>query len=113
MLGTPEETLERRARRLADAVSARVAGLRAAVERGAGEVGGGALPMQRLPGWVVALEHPGRTADELDRWARSADPPVIGYIRAGKFRMDVRTLADPEVDEAAEALAQAVFPVGP
>jgi len=38
---------------------------------------------------------------------------VIGYIRAGKFRMDVRTLADPEVDEAAEALAQAVFPVGP
>ena len=113
MLGTSEEALDSRARRLADALSRRVAGLRAVVERGAGEVGGGALPLQRLPGWVVALEHPGRTADELDRWARSADPPVIGYIRAGKFRMDVRTLADHEVDEAAEALAQAAFPVGP
>jgi len=76
------------------------------VERGFGEVGGGALPLQRLPGWVVALEHPERAVDELDRWARSADPPVIGYVRTGKFRMDVRTLSDREVEEAAEALSR-------
>jgi len=59
---------------------------------------------------VVAVEHPERTPDELDRWARSADPPVIGYIRTGKFRMDVRTIHDDELLDVAGALAQASWP---
>jgi L-seryl-tRNA(Ser) seleniumtransferase len=80
------------------------------VERGAGEVGGGALPLQRLPGWVVAIHHPARAVDELDRWARGADPPVIGYIRTGKFRMDVRTLRDDELLELADSLGRATWP---
>jgi L-seryl-tRNA(Ser) seleniumtransferase len=110
MLGAAAGTLERRARALAEALKTRVPGWGASVERGEGEVGGGALPLQRLPGWVVTLDDPGHTADELNRWARGADPPVIGYIRAGKFRMDVRTLGDDEVVEVADALARAANP---
>jgi L-seryl-tRNA(Ser) seleniumtransferase len=110
MLGLTEDALERRARSLADAIRLRLPQLRVSVERGSGEVGGGALPLQRLPGWVVALEHPERTADELDRWARAADPPVIGYIRTGKFRMDVRTVHDDELLDVAEALGRASWP---
>jgi L-seryl-tRNA(Ser) seleniumtransferase len=107
MLGTGEETLERRARRLAEALRARMPDATATVERGVGEVGGGALPLQRLPSWVVALEVPGHAADALERRARGADPPLIGYVRAGKLRLDVRTLDDDEVVEAAEALSRA------
>ncbi len=107
MLGEPDEVLERRARALAEAIAQRMPGLGVGVERGWGEVGGGALPLQRLPGWVVTLEWAGHPVEALDRWARGADPPVIGYIRAGKFRMDVRTLGDDEVAEAAEALGKA------
>ena len=106
MLGTASDVLEQRARTLAEAIGSRVPKLRVTVERGFGEVGGGALPLQRLPGWVVALEHPERTVDELDRWARSSDPPIIGYVRTGKFRMDVRTLSDREAQEAAETLGR-------
>jgi L-seryl-tRNA(Ser) seleniumtransferase len=80
------------------------------VERGAGEVGGGALPLQRLPGWVVAIEHDEWPADELDRRARGADPPVIGFIRTGKFRLDVRTLDDGEQDEVVAALERVYAP---
>jgi L-seryl-tRNA(Ser) seleniumtransferase len=108
MLGEGDPALERRARRLAAEVAVRVPAVQVTVERGAGEVGGGALPQQRLPSWVVALEGGGRSVDELDRQARAADPPVIGYIRAGKFRMDVRTLGDDEIVEAADALAAAL-----
>jgi L-seryl-tRNA(Ser) seleniumtransferase len=82
-------------------------GLTATAVRGEGEVGGGALPVTRLPGWVVALEDSGRNADELERLARGADPPVIGYIRDGTFRMDVRTLGDTDTDEAAHTIARA------
>ena len=110
MLGLSAAVLEQRARSLADAIRHRVPELHVTVERGSGEVGGGALPLQRLPGWVVAIEHPEHTADELDRWARSADPPVIGYIRTGKFRMDVRTLLEDELLEVAATLERASFP---
>jgi L-seryl-tRNA(Ser) seleniumtransferase len=107
MLRATPEQLEPRARRLADALQARVPGLAARVARGAGEVGGGSLPLQKLPGWVVEVEVAGRTANDLERLARAADPPVIGTIRAGRLRLDPRTLAAAEIDEAVEALARA------
>jgi L-seryl-tRNA(Ser) seleniumtransferase len=108
MLAAPDEALERRARALADAVRRCAPALRVEVGRGEGEVGGGALPLLRLPGWVVTLAHPRISADELDGLCRSADPPVVGYIRAGGLRWDVRTLSDEEVEEAAEALGRAL-----
>ena len=106
---TPGE-LEARARRLAAALAARIPGLRATVVAGHGEVGGGALPLRRLPGWVVGIEQEGRAAQELERRARAAAPPVIGTIRAGRWRLDPRTLGVDELDEVVEALARAFAP---
>ena len=108
MLHVPQEVLERRARRLAAALERAVRGLRAEVVRGEGEVGGGALPLARLPGWVVALADRGRTPDTLEAVARQAAPPVIGYIRGDRFRLDVRTLTDEDVDELAHSMARAL-----
>jgi L-seryl-tRNA(Ser) seleniumtransferase len=110
MLSLGPEDLEPRARRLAAALAARIPGLRTAVVAGHGEVGGGALPLQRLPGWVVEVEQPGRDARELERLARAAGPPVIGTIRAGRWRLDPRTLSAAELDEVVEVLARAFAP---
>jgi L-seryl-tRNA(Ser) seleniumtransferase len=99
--------LNARARRLAEGLAARVSGLDAEVRRGSGEVGGGALPLQRLEGPVVSISVRGRSADELESRAREAEPPVIGYIRGDRLRLDVRTLTDDEVAEAVEALGRA------
>ena len=107
MLHATSEVLERRAHDLAGAIGRSRPDLRVGIERGDGEVGGGAMPLTRLPGWVVTLVHAERTPDALDHWARSADPPVIGYIRTGMYRLDVRTLTDAEVIEVADALARA------
>jgi L-seryl-tRNA(Ser) seleniumtransferase len=70
-------------------------------------VGGGSLPLQKLHGPVVALTHAEWSAAELEARARAADPPVIGTIRGGRFRLDPRTLSDPEVSLAAVALERA------
>ena len=112
MLGMTSGELEARARRLAEALAARIPGLRAAVVAGHGEVGGGALPLQRLSGWVVEVGQSGRDARELERRARTAEPPVIGTIRTGCWRLDPRTLTDTELDEVVEALARAFAPGG-
>ncbi len=107
MLHTPPDILERRARQVAATLARLAPDLRLDVVRGDGEVGGGALPVTRLPGFVVTLEDPKRTADELETLARTAVPPVIGYIRERRFRLDVRTLTDLEADEAAHTIARA------
>jgi L-seryl-tRNA(Ser) seleniumtransferase len=106
MLRADKAALEARAKALAAALGERVPAGRFRAERGNGQVGGGSLPMQWLPGWMVSAEVPGRTPDELDARARAAEPPVIGYIRGGRLRFDVRTIRDDEIHEAAEALAR-------
>ncbi len=107
MLGADAGALEERAQRLAQELTARVPGLTARVTRGHGEVGGGALPLQKLPGAVVEVEHPALDAAALERRARGAEPAVIGTIRAQRFRLDVRTLTESEVGMVATALARA------
>ncbi|MCE9626851.1 MAG: L-seryl-tRNA(Sec) selenium transferase [Candidatus Eisenbacteria bacterium] len=105
MLGASEAELAERAERLAFELSARVKGLECTVVRGEGEVGGGSLPLQKLPGPVVAVTHVSRSASELEALARTAQPPVIGIVRANRFRLDPRTLSESEIAMAATALA--------
>ncbi len=105
MLQVDPAVLSARAQRLAQALEARLPGVRAKVEAADGEVGGGAMPLERLPGFVVSIDWPKRSAAQVDAMARTADPPVIGYIRGGRWKLDVRTLTDEDVEEAASALA--------
>ena len=105
MLKASLEDLETRARRLAAALAAAMPDLRLRLERGRGEVGGGALPQSELPGWVVEVRHPRLDAETLQERARGAEPPVLGIIRSGVFRLDPRTLSDAELEECAAALA--------
>jgi len=108
MLGSSAEREEPRARSLAAALEARVSGASARVVQGDGEVGGGALPLEKLRGWVVELAVRGVSASEVERRARAAEPAIIGVVRRDRFRLDPRTLADAELDELAAALAAAL-----
>ncbi len=102
-----EDALRERADRLVHELVARVGGLTARIVASHGEVGGGALPTQKLRGPVVEVEHPALDAAELERRARRAEPPVIGLVRSGKFRLDPRTLTETELGMAATALGRA------
>ena len=106
-LRAPREALQGRAERLADELRGRVAGLETRIVEGHGEVGGGAMPLEKLKGPVVELSHPSLSAAELERRARSANPPVIGIVRADRFRLDPRTLTETEVGMLALSLAKA------
>jgi hypothetical protein len=77
------------------------------IVRGHGEVGGGALPLQKLAGPVVELSHPSLAAAELERRARAGTPPVIGTVKANRFRLDPRTLSETEIGMVATSLAKA------
>jgi L-seryl-tRNA(Ser) seleniumtransferase len=54
------------------------------------EIGSGALPIENLPTKAVSITHPSIGADDIAGRFRSADPPVIGRIQAGRFLLDLR-----------------------
>jgi L-seryl-tRNA(Ser) seleniumtransferase len=106
MLAATEDQLMERAQRLASELRARMPGIMIDITTSEGEVGGGSLPQQRLKGPVLLIEHATLSAKEMEERARAADPPVIGTIRADRFRLDPRTLAEVELAMAATALAR-------
>jgi L-seryl-tRNA(Ser) seleniumtransferase len=96
MLTVSDAVLEARARALAAAI-----GGGATVVPSVAKVGGGALPLAELPGPVVALDG---DPEALAARLRAADPPVAGRIERGRLLLDVRTLADDELDLVSSAL---------
>ena len=65
-----------------------------------GKVGGGALPLLELPGFAVALRG---DAVALATRLRQGKPPVVCRINEGRALLDVRTVADGELDGLAAA----------
>ncbi len=70
------------------------------VREGLSTIGGGSLPGETLPTWVVSISDGTLTAgvEELARRLRKANPPVIGRIDKDRLLLDPRTVL-PEEDE--------------
>jgi L-seryl-tRNA(Ser) seleniumtransferase len=94
MLAEPVATVRQRAERLAGLVGGEV-------EETVARVGGGALPLEELPSFACAIE------DTLFDALRTGEPPVVGIVRDGRLLLDVRALADREIDEVAAAVVTA------
>jgi L-seryl-tRNA(Ser) seleniumtransferase len=88
MISMPVDEIAKRAKHWARKL--RQAGIQAEVIEGRSTVGGGSLPGETLPTWLVAV-----TCDSLDELAarlRKNDPPVIARIEDGHLVLDPRTV---------------------
>ena len=94
MLAEPVVAVRERAERLAGLVGGEV-------EETVARAGGGALPLAELPSFACAIE------EALFDPLRAGEPPVVGIVRDGRLLLDVRALADGEIDEVAAAVAAA------
>jgi len=72
-------------------------------------VGGGSLPEESLPTYLLAISPtPAAGVDEIARRLRASDPPVVGRIEHGRLLLDPRTV-DPRDDTlVARVVAAAV-----
>jgi L-seryl-tRNA(Ser) seleniumtransferase len=93
MIATPLEEIEERAQVWAR----RLEGLKGEVIPGRSAVGGGSLPGQTLPTYLLALAVP--SPQEVARRLRMGEPAVVGRIEEGRYLLDPRTVL-PEEDEA-------------
>jgi len=54
------------------------------------EIGSGALPTDTLPTKAISITHSRLGLEEIARRFRTADPPILGRIHAGRFLLDLR-----------------------
>ena len=109
MVAEPAAAVRARARRVLAALGADRAGrARAEVVPCTAEVGGGAMPLARIPSYAVALTAPRGTIGELARALRMGAEPVLGRIESGRLLLDLRTVDRREVPRLVAALHHAL-----
>jgi L-seryl-tRNA(Ser) seleniumtransferase len=113
MLGTSLAELERRAAALEGAITAALAAAGAVgrlvieVTRVQSAVGGGALPLAAPDSCAVAVRATDLGPDALDQRLRAHEPAVVGRIADERLLLDVRTIADADLQSVAAAVAAA------
>ncbi|MGQ9594042.1 MAG: L-seryl-tRNA(Sec) selenium transferase [Anaerolineae bacterium] len=103
MISADAKSLQRRARSWARRLVAQ--GLPARVVSGESAVGGGSLPGQTLPTFLLALAVP--SPDDLARRLRLGTPPVVARIEDGRLVFDPRTVLPGEDRALLDAIVRA------
>jgi L-seryl-tRNA(Ser) seleniumtransferase len=105
MISMSAEAARERARTWQDAIGH--GGERTAVRESRSAIGGGSLPDETLPTFVLAIRPPVAAEEFLSR-LRSASPPVIARIEAEKVLFDPRTVMPEEDPLLLDALRSAL-----
>jgi L-seryl-tRNA(Ser) seleniumtransferase len=90
MIAMPVDAIARRARALADALSA--AGVEARIIDGASTIGGGSAPGSTLPTRLIEIESQSASAEQIERHLREYEVPIIARIEHDCVVLDLRTV---------------------
>ena len=94
-LARPEAEIRAQAERLLPAFAAALDGWQTSIEPVRGQIGSGALPVDLLPSFALAVR--GKGLDRIADAFRRLPIPVIGRIADGTLFFDLRTLTDEQV----------------
>lgn len=109
MLSMSYVEISEKAQKLMDLLSSSIKDLPVAIclEDDFSEVGGGSLPMERIPTKCVVLEPLAGSAATLEKGLRGYEVPVISRISKDKVYLDPRTIQEDEMDIIRSALLSA------
>lgn len=107
MISFPLTSLKERAHHLATLLkeSDGPDGMRIEVWQSLSQVGGGSLPGQFLPTFVVAVTSADLSTQKIETTLRSNKPPIIGRIESDHLLLDVRTIQIEEFPIIQQAFA--------
>ena len=105
MLAEPAASVRARAKAVLRAIGAdRASHNRVEVVACTTEVGGGAMPLARVPSYALALRPARGKVEHLARSLRTGPEPVIGRIESGRLLLDLRTVSRGELSKLAASL---------
>jgi L-seryl-tRNA(Ser) seleniumtransferase len=109
MLAEPADRVRARAEEILRALGAeRTSQSRAEVVACTTEVGGGAMPLARVPSYALALRPARGRVEDLARSLRTGPDPVIGRIESGRLLLDLRTVHRDEHERLAASITRAL-----
>ncbi len=109
MLGEAKERIRSRAEEILRAIGAeRASQSRAEVVACTSEVGGGSMPLARVPSFALALRPARGRIEDLARALRTGLDPVIGRIESGRLLLDLRTVNRDEHERLAASILRAL-----
>lgn len=109
MLTYDIEELGKRARRLSLRLKKAMEGKAAiTIQNDFSEVGGGSMPLHKMPTKAVVLELGGASLSELEKRLRMYKTPVVARINRDRLVLDVRTIMDNEFETIENALVWAL-----
>lgn len=112
MLTIPLAELKKRARRLQQLLEQETKGGVIEMVQTTSQVGGGALPLQDLPTWALAVKPHKAPVEALEAELRNQDPPIIARIADDQLILDLRTIEADEFPVIALGMAQALTKIG-
>jgi len=104
MISTSEADLKKRAKLWQSAL-----GCSSSIEKSRSAVGGGSLPGETLPTWVLSLDCRNVGAEGVMRRLRESDTPVVARIDENRVLLDPRTVLPEEDGPLLDALRSAVL----
>ena len=104
MISTSEADLKKRAKLWQSAL-----GCSSSIEKSRSAVGGGSLPGETLPTWVLSLDCQNVGAEGVMRRLRESDTPVVARIDENRVLLDPRTVLPEEDGPLLDALRSAVL----
>lgn len=108
MLTEQQETLLPRAVALQARLEALGTAYETALYETSSEVGGGSLPLEKLPTWAVAVKPSQTSTQRLADALRARALPIVARVVEDRLIFDLRTLQDGEADEIALALKELI-----
>jgi L-seryl-tRNA(Ser) seleniumtransferase len=97
--------IETRARALAERIRAQ-GGWQVEIVDGRSTIGGGSAPGVELPTRLIALSRGTDRAEDIERFLRRGNPPIIARIHDDRVVIDLRTVAPEEDGVIAEGLKE-------
>jgi L-seryl-tRNA(Ser) seleniumtransferase len=67
------------------------------IQKDVSNVGGGALPGESIPTYVIGFDKAMISVETLDRAFRDSCPAVVGRIQDATYKLDFRTISEDEL----------------
>jgi L-seryl-tRNA(Ser) seleniumtransferase len=106
ILSTPVSEVKARAEALAERIGREAPGLDVSVQEDVARPGSGALPIEEVASYSVAVTPTEAGAHEMARRLRTRPVPVFTKIREDRVLVDVRTVFPEDDDDVVSALAE-------
>ncbi|MGL4730950.1 MAG: L-seryl-tRNA(Sec) selenium transferase [Clostridium sp.] len=71
-------------------------------------VGGGSMPTEKIPTFIIKVKHERISSTEIERKLRLNKVPIIGRVFNNEFIIDVRTVFDEDINEIVGALNSSI-----